>query len=407
MKNLTAEQREQFNSIFNDLSKALDISESQYKVITDSYQAVGTWLAEGIQIKSFVPEIRPQGSFLLGTAIKPINPNDDIDIDLVCELRNKPCHWTQYNLKETIGKRIKENATYSQMLEKQQGGRRCWTLLYRQNAEARERYHLDILPCVIENARQVLLEQMAFDNTIPSDKFAIRITDNQKNDYKTSTDTTTWLKSNPIGYAQWFYQRAITNQTRFFSLREAIKPVPEYQREKYPLQRIVQILKRHRDIMFQGDENKPISIIITTLAAKAYRGENILEGLYNIVHTMSQYIENRNGIYWISNPVNDKENFADKWVESPIKRKNFFDWMNRIQKDIDTILSVSGIYSIQDSMTKSFGRELITETFSTRARELKSLRDSNSLRMTTTGVLNTTASIPVKPHTFYGKGKDA
>ena len=58
-------------------------------------------------------------------------------------------------------------------------------------------------------------------------------------------------------------------------------------------------------------------------------------------------------------------------------------------------------------MTKSFGRELITETFSTRARELKSLRDSNSLRMTTTGVLNTTASIPVKPHTFYGKGKDA
>ena len=248
---------------------------------------------------------------------------------------------------------------------------------------------------------------MAFSDTIPLDKFAIRITDNQKNDYKTSSDTTTWLKSNPIGYAQWFYQRTVTNQTRFFSLREAIKPVPEYQREKYPLQRIVQILKRHRDIMFQGDENKPISIIITTLAAKAYRGENILEGLYNIVHTMSQYIENRNGIYWISNPVNDKENFADKWVESPIKRKNFFDWMNRIQKDIDTILSVSGMYSIQDSMTKSFGRELITETFSTRAREQKSLRDSNSLRMTTTGVLNTTASIPVKPHTFYGKGKDA
>ena len=140
MKNLTAEQREQFNSIFNDLSKALDISEGQYKVITDSYQAVGTWLAEGIQIKSLVPEIRPQGSFLLGTAIKPINPNDDIDIDLVCELRNKPYHWTQYHLKETIGERIKENKTYSQMLEKQQGGRRCWTLVYRQNAEAKERY---------------------------------------------------------------------------------------------------------------------------------------------------------------------------------------------------------------------------------------------------------------------------
>lgn len=42
------------------------------------------------------------------------------------------------------------------------------------------------------------------------------------------------------------------------------------------LQRIVQILKRHRDIMFNGDEDKPISIIITTLASRAYRGETNL-----------------------------------------------------------------------------------------------------------------------------------
>lgn len=407
MKNLTKEQREQFNSIFNDLSKALDISESQYKVITDSYQAVGTWLAEGKQIKSLVPEIRPQGSFLLGTTIKPINPNDDIDIDLVCELRNKPYNWTQCDLKESVGNRIKENTTYSQMLEKQQGGRRCWTLLYRKNAEAREKYHLDILPCFIENARQVIIDQVSFDNAIPLEKFAIRITDNKKADYKVSTDIATWLKSNPIGYAQWFYQRAVINQTRFLSLREAIKPVPEYQKEKYPLQRIVQILKRHRDIMFQGDEDKPISIIITTLAAKAYHGENIVEGLYNIVHTMDEYIENRNGIYWVSNPVNNKENFADKWEEKPIKRKNFFYWKNRLQKDIDTILSASGMYAIQDSLTQPFGRELITETFSARAQELKSLRDANKLKMMTTGVLSTTASIPVKPHTFYGTDKDA
>ena len=159
--------------------------------------------------------------------------------------------------------------------------------------------------------------------------------------------------------------------------------------------------------MFQGNENKPISIIITTLAAKAYQGENIVEGLYNIVHTMDKYIENRNGIYWISNPINDKENFADKWEEAPIKRKNFFDWKDRLQKDVDAILSTLGMYAIQDSLTQPFGRDLIIETFSARAKELKSLRDSNNLKMMTTGVLSTAASIPVKPHTFYGKDKDA
>ena len=65
------------------------------------------------------------------------------------------------------------------------------------------------------------------------------------------------------------------------------------------------------------------------------------------------------------------------------------------------------MYAIQDSLTQPFGRELIPETFSARAQELKSLRDANKLKMMTTGVLSTTASIPVKPHTFYGTDKDA
>ena len=56
-------------------------------------------------------------------------------------------------------------------------------------------------------------------------------------------------------------------------LAESVRAVPKYQSNKTPLQRAVQILKRHRDIMFAGDEDKPVSIIITTLAAKAYQGD--------------------------------------------------------------------------------------------------------------------------------------
>ena len=43
-----------------------------------------------------------------------------------------------------------------------------------------------------------------------------------------------------------------------------------------PLQRAIQILKRHRDMRFlehKCEEYKPISIIITTLAASAYQNE--------------------------------------------------------------------------------------------------------------------------------------
>ena len=403
IKNLTQEEKEEFSSIFDDMGKSLDISQSQYETITKSYQAVGNWLSEGALINALKPEIRPQGSFMLGTAIKPINENDDIDIDLVCELHNKPVSWTQHDLKQAIGKRIKENALYSQMLEKQNGGRRCWTLLYRQNAEAKEQYHLDILPCIVSSNYHIILENAFSNNATDYESMAIRITDNESDDYQTSTDVDTWLKSNPLGYAQWFFQKSTQNQTKLFSIQDSIQPVPKFQNSKYPLQRIVQILKRHRDIMFNGDEHKPISIIITTLAAKAYKGESdILEGLYNIVHSMKGYIENRNGVYWVANPVNAKENFADKWEEEPKKKANFLNWILKVQSDIDSIVSSKGTFSIQNSLEKPFGKELITETFSTRAKRMKELRDNNKLKMSSVGVLGSSIGQTVKPHTFYG-----
>ena len=76
-------------------------------------------------------------------------------------------------------------------------------------------------------------------------------------------------------------------------LAESVRAVPKYQSNKTPLQRAVQILKRHRDIMFAGDEDKPVSIIITTLAAKAYQGEgSITEALQTILIHMDKYILN-------------------------------------------------------------------------------------------------------------------
>lgn len=403
IKNLTQEQKEEFSSIFDDMGKSLDISQSQYETITKSYQAVGKWLSEGALINALKPEIRPQGSFMLGTAIKPINENDDIDIDLVCELQNKPLSWTQYDLKQAIGNRIKENTQYSQMLEKQNGGRRCWTLLYRQNAEAKEQYHLDILPCIVSSNYNIILENAFSNNVTDYESMAIRITDNESDDYQTSTDVDTWLKSNPFGFAQWFFQKSTQNQTKLFSIQDSIQPVPKFQNSKYPLQRIVQILKRHRDIMFNGDEHKPISIIITTLAAKAYKGEaNILEGLYNVVHSMKNHIECRNGIFWVANPVNAKENFADKWEDEPKKKANFLNWILKVQADIDSILSSNDMFSIQNNLEKPFGKELITETFSTRAKRMKELRDNNKLKMSSVGILGGSIGQTVKPHTFYG-----
>ena len=401
---MTIEQNTQLSELLEELAKLLDVTDTEFKEITRSYEEVGTYLAEeSSPLQKYNPSIHPQGSFLLGTVVRPIAEEDDIDIDLVCELQNKPVSWTQYDLKQAIGKRIKENALYAQMLEKQNGGRRCWTLLYRQNAEAKEQYHLDILPCIVSSNYHIILEKVFSNNMTDYESMAIRITDNESDDYKTSTDVNTWLKSNPFGYAQWFFQKAIQNQTKLFSIHESIQPVPKFQNSKYPLQRIVQILKRHRDIMFNGDEHKPISIIITTIASKAYKGEsNIIEGLYNVVHSMRNHIENRFGEYWVENPVNPEENFAEKWKKTPEKQEKFFNWLDKVQKDVDSIISSNDMFSIQNSLETQFGKELITETFSLRAKRMKELRDRNQLKMSSSGVLGSIGAQIVKPHTFYG-----
>jgi len=146
---LTNEQKIQFNEIFEELGNNLDISETQHNNAVKSYQAVGSWLSkEDSLLAKYNPQILTQGSFLLGTVIKPVNENDDLDIDLVCELTGKNENWTQKDLKTIVGDRLKQNDTYKEMLDDE--GRRCWTLEYRKESEnEKEKYHMDILPSII------------------------------------------------------------------------------------------------------------------------------------------------------------------------------------------------------------------------------------------------------------------
>ena len=304
--------------------------DNQYNAAVNSYSAVGDWLAKPEStLAPYKPIIRPQGSFMLGTMVKPINENDDLDIDLVCELTGKDPRWTQYDLKHKVGDRLAANEQYRRMLDDE--GRRCWTLIYSNSAN----YHMDILPSLVCNDYSTILEK-AFSGPISQDNFntlAIRITDNKLPNYHIDPIAENWMKSNPFGYAKWFFNEATLEIHKATMLSRSVKPIPQYQKEKLPLQRVVQILKRHRDMMFNGNEDKPISIIITTLATKAYKKESsILDALVNVVNNMGNYIETRydqnlrKNIKWIANPVNPEENFADKWVEHPQREINFNRW---------------------------------------------------------------------------------
>jgi hypothetical protein len=406
---LTSQQKQQFNEIFEELGNSLDITQKQHEAAVTSYEFVAQWLAKPESpLAPYKPEILPQGSFLLGTMIRPIHEDDDLDLDLVCRLEGKKQSWSQYDLKKIVGDRLKDHDTLKRMLDEE--GRRCWTLLHRDSAK----FHMDVLPAIVSSNFKVLLEKsMSASDLRNVVELAIRITDKLTSNYFTSVNPDEWLKSNPFGYAAWFKVRTSLDIYKSFTLSEAVQPVPEYQKQKLPLQRVVQIQKRHRDIMFNGDDDKPISIIITTLAAKAYQGQtDVIEALISIVNTMENFIEERYDsksgriIKWIANPVNPDENFADKWPSNPKKQENFYKWLRQIKADVSNITGQRGLHNIQEALSAPFGKIAVNSAFSNIGESARELRESGVMKMTAgTGILGTVGRTGVSYHNNFGNGQ--
>ena len=157
--------------------------------------------------------------------------------------------------------------------------------------------------------------------------------------------------------------------------------------------------------MFKDDhEDKPISIIITTLAAKAYSGEsNLLEGLTNVVFSMERYItRDIYGNYVISNPVNEEENFADKWPTHPKRKENFFNWIEKVKSDLSNIFSSTGI-QLQNKVSATFGSRESNRAFNAITEKTKNDVKSGALKIGTTAMLGSVGSKVNASNSFYGK----
>jgi hypothetical protein len=355
------DQRTTLSKSLQYIAESLDIPESHYKRAEERYQAIGRWLGRDESIIASVASIvYPQGSFRLGTVIKPITNAEEYDIDLVCELSLTKDQISQKQLKDWVGHEIKSYARANSMKSPAEESRRCWRLSYADEAK----FHMDILPSIPDgDAFRILLESRGLSNDWAD--HAIAITDNTLPNYDRLDND--WPRSNPKGYAAWF---KTCMETQFDaqrmllakSIKADVEDVPEY-RVKTPLQRAVQILKRHRDIRFVDDqEDKPISIIITTLAAHAYNNESdLLEALINIVSDMPRYIQVRDGIAWVPNPVDPLENFADKWKEYPRQEENFRNWLQQVRNDLDIAQEAEGIKAVGESLESRFGERAVNE----------------------------------------------
>jgi hypothetical protein len=324
------------NRLLAILIEHLDVPRSYYEKAAARHRSLGEWLHRPASlVRAFNPDVRPQGSFRYGTVIRPLNKNDEYDLDDVCLLRSlKKGDITQAELKRLYGEEIKLYALAHNMLAPVEEHSRCWRLQYSDEVN----FHLDTLPCVPED--QEVIRRLILAGVLPDwAGRTIAITDRKHPHYHVISQQ--WTSSNPRGFAHYFESRAALGRPRRLledRLKASIEDVPPYE-WKTTLQQSVQILKRLRDVMFQDDrELAPISMIITNLAAQAYGGEtDLVTAITNIVARMGSFV--RTSKPRVPNPADPMEDYADKWSRDPRLETNFWSWLEAVKAHLANLPS--------------------------------------------------------------------
>lgn len=385
------------------LAEELAISPSRYAQAVASYESLGTWLhREESTVKNYDPQVYSQGSFRLGTVIKPETEDGQYDIDSVCEFAAlTKSQLTQYQLKELLRAEVEAYRRAHSMVKPLGEGRRCWTLEYADGAQ----FHMDIVPALPNGtSTKLLLESKGLDARWATT--AIAITDNKHPFFYQPTSE--WPRSNPKGYAAWFRSRmdvVFTRKRRKLAeaAQASVESIPEY-RVVTPLQQAIMILKRHRDRMFaERQDVKPISIILMTLSGHSYEGEETIgQALVAILSKMDRFIGTDGIRYYIPNPSDPMENFADKWAEHPERRDAFYEWLEAARRDFFYAAQVSSRQMITDSVAPRIGRDLAE-----RARDRAVPKPAAFLLRPATAVSATAAATPTFPSEPRVPGKPA
>jgi hypothetical protein len=233
------------DSLLDEIVSNLDIPENAYKKAEERYESIYEWLTRPGAISSrHDPDVYPQGSFRLGTVVRPLDPSASFDLDIGCRLLTGiSVHThTQHQLKELVGKDLDDYRKARLVKEELEEKTRCWRLQYADQLS----FHMDCVPSIPqEQTRIVLLEGLLMNRENFSTDLAQEvtatagaITDNTRDDYDEITPE--WYISNSQGYAKWFESRMrqaiglLENRAINFG-RGSIEEIPTYD-WKSPLQ---------------------------------------------------------------------------------------------------------------------------------------------------------------------------
>jgi hypothetical protein len=368
------------DELLEQIAEALQLTPTQYESAAEKYAAVGRWLAAPESpLHALQPVIYPQGSMALQTTVKPLR-RMEYDLDLVCEVQ--PSGHSAMQLFDLVYTRLHENGTYRPIVEKK---KRCVRLNYAGN------FHLDIIPARPDHSRPP-----------PS----VVIPDRKLQE---------WTRSNPKGYATWFHIKG----GRVEKLRAAVEPLPSQTSPdlKTPLSVAVQIIKRRRDVMFGDSDLAPRSVVLTTLAAKHYAGEQhvaavvaqVLAGIdAEIRATAPQRI-------CVPNPTNNDERFCDSFTDESYRA--FADFVRTMLREVGELNAAMQRDDLRRRLVAMFGESPVQGVLPANVSESADAGGVSAVHIARVGervlspaeqaklaALNSiAANLPVTPRPYWGE----
>jgi hypothetical protein len=374
----------------------LDLNQSRREDAETRYTAVSSWLIGSDDPRLKSTSVFLAGSTAIGTNVRPLS-GEEHDVDLMSVVLGLGADSSPSEVKALIGRRLRENARYAEILEEMT---RCWRIVY-----ANE-FHLDITPAIRN-------PNCPHGGLLVPDKELRR-----------------WKPSHPKGFRDRFDGRALlvprfrmtVQENALVADRGSVEPYPAYSPIKGVLRRTTQLLKRHRDVYFDDkpDLSAPISIAITELAARAYEYlvknhvfDNEFDLLLHIVKMMPVFIDERpatHGKWAIWNHATQGENFAEKWNRDQVRADAFFQWQRVAEAGFGRLVDFEGRDAIAEELRLMLGARAVNKVLDDQTGEITAARDRQRLWVAPKVGLVTASSgfaaAPVRANTFFGR-KDA
>lgn len=353
--------------------------------------------------------LKPHGSSAIGTVVPPIRAmNGEFDVDLLIVIEASTSSFVPKELHSRVGTYLKKE--YEKEVRAIRYG---WVLDY----AVEDRMHFDVVPAV--------------RSVHETEGKILSIANWRENN---------WKETNPEGFTSGFlaiskllpiYDEelvALANRAAAKSAEVKVDPLPGPSPMKSPLQRMVQLAKRHRDLWYfqrdgDGLSRKPASIVLTSILWYAYqryvigqRFDSLLSVLTVLADSLRdpriliQTVEEGVTRFTLPNPSLPTENLVAKWnsANKVPEVKEFFEWVAGFRNFVRQLKIIEGSHNLQAHLSTGLGSNAVQQAFRSRLTAIApgSPTRSNFHYLPTVGLSSVSQSLgglPLRNHTFHGK----